>query len=449
MNIPDKVRVHLASIGGKYGMRSVQPQDDLNATAEFAQIPVGSLAKTVVLKSGKAYLMAVIASDKALNLKKLNDLFKREFSICGEGDIRTLLPDGDVGWFPPMAEPFGMRAIVDKSLLQLDELFFTAGVAGHFIRASKTDFARLQRDAWTNFGISINEQHVVSDRKSALKKRVESIDNLPAMPGLATEIIKIRNNPYANASELSAVIEQDPSLSAQLIRYALSPLYGYQGKVKSVEQAIVRVLGMDFVFDIAFGLSLGKTFNNPKEGPLGLKEFWNHATHCASLSQTLCNVIDYNRRPSSGLAYLSGLLHNFGFLLLGHLFPEQFERLNRAVELQPERSIIEIEREEIGVTHTELGLWLMDAWDMPREIIEAVHHHHDPSFQGDYDVYANIVFIANSLLKRHGIGDSDAVSIPEALLQRIGLDNLKLEVALGTVLQDSEGLNYMATRMAA
>jgi HD-like signal output (HDOD) protein/prolyl-tRNA editing enzyme YbaK/EbsC (Cys-tRNA(Pro) deacylase) len=449
MNIPEKVRVHLANKGGKYGMRSVQAQQDFCSTAEFARIPISNLARALILKSGKAYLMVVIAADKALDMGKLNTMFKREFTVCGEEDTRCLLPDGDPAWFPPLAEPFGLRAVIDKSLMKLDEVFFAAGVAGHFIRASKGEFARIQEDAWSNFGISLKASEELPDEKSKLKKRVESVDNLPAMPGLATEIVRIRNNPYSNASELAAVIEQDPSLSAQLMRYALSPLYGYQGKVKSVEQAIVRVLGMDFVFDIAFGLSLGKTFNNPKEGPLGLRDFWNHAIHCAALTQTLCKVIDYNRRPSSGVAYLAGLLHNFGFLLLGHLFPDQFKRLNLAVMAQPERSIIEIEREEIGVTHCDLGLWLMDAWDMPTEIIETIQHHHDPSFQGDYAIYANLVYIANSLLKRHGIGDSDTVQIPDELLQRVGLDNFKLDVALRNVLEDSEGLNYMATKMAA
>ena len=449
MKISDKVRKHLIASGGKYGMRSVQPLDDVCATAESAQIPVEHLAKAVILKSGKAFLMAVIAADKSLDIEKLNGLFKRKFSICGDDELSALLPDGNVDWFPPVAEPFGMRSIVDKSLLDLDEIFFATGIAGYFIRASKSDFASLQKDAWNSFGITFDVSDIDSEQKTAMKKRVEAIDHLPAMPGLAAEIIKVRNNPYSNASELAAVIEQDPSLSAQLIRYALSPLYGYQGKIQSVEEAIVRVLGMDFVYDIALGLSLGKNFNNPKEGPLGLNAFWNHATHCASLSQALCNVIDYNRRPSSGVAYLAGLMHNFGFLLLGHLFPDQFKRLNRAVELQPERSIIEIEREETGVSHIELGLWLMDAWDMPREIIEAVHHHHEPMHQGDYAVYANIVYIANCLLKQRVRYDSGSAKIPEAMLQNLGLDKLKLDIALGAVLDNSDELKYMATQMAA
>ncbi len=95
---------------------------------------------------------------------------------------------------------------------------------------------------------------------------------------------------------------------------------------------------MDLVQDIAFGLALGKALNNPKDGPLGLNAFWKHAVYCAALTQTLCNSVEYSRRPPVGLGYMAGLLHNFGILLLGHLFPDQFERLNKAVQQNPGRS---------------------------------------------------------------------------------------------------------------
>jgi HD-like signal output (HDOD) protein len=115
----------------------------------------------------------------------------------------------------------------------------------------------------------------------------------------------------------------------------------------------------------------------------------------------------------------------------------------------PERSLLELERETIGVSHTELGLWLMDAWDMPKEIIDAVTEHHNPEHRGEYSVYANLVYIANALLKRNRIGDAESVAIPAQLLQRFGLDEAMLKRALITVLGEREGLEFMAVKMAA
>jgi HD-like signal output (HDOD) protein/prolyl-tRNA editing enzyme YbaK/EbsC (Cys-tRNA(Pro) deacylase) len=445
MNISSTVRTFLANSRVSFKGRKVTPADTFEATLAQAGISLPRVVKPVMVKAGAAYLMAVIRADQELDIPSLNKLFKRDFTLCSESEVNELLPNCDYQGLPPLAEPYGLRSIVDASIGDMPNLYFASGTAGLFISTSGAEFVRRLHEAGWKGRCIIKGTYP----EETMRRKVQGLNELPAMPGLAAEIIRLRNNPYANASELSAVIEQDPSLSAQVIRYASSPLYAYQGKVNSVEQAIVGVLGMDFVEDFAFGLSLGKAFNNPRSGPLGLDDFWQHALYCAALTQTLCNQINFAIRLPPGVGYLAGLLHNFGILLLGHLFPAQFERLNRAVAARPQRTLLELERETIAVSHTELGLWLMEAWDMPKEICEAVSEHHNAGHRGDNAVFANLVYIANALLKRHGIGDADSTEIPEALKQRFGLDDEKLELALANVLQGREGLEFMAARVAA
>lgn len=452
MNIPSTVRTFLATSKVPFKGRQVHTAESFEATVATAGLSLSNVIKAVMLKSGAAYLMAVIRADQTVNMETLNTLFKRDFSLCNESELLELFPNCDQQALPPLAEPYGLRSIVDKSISEMPNLYFMTGSAGLLISTSGAEFVNtLHQGGWKGRSIvgRVEEVSTITTTEQAMRDKVEALNELPAMPGLASEIIRIRNNPYAHATELSAVIEQDPSLSAQVIRYAVSPLYAYQGKINSVEQAIVRVLGMDFVEDLAFGLSLGKAFNNPKAGPLGMDNFWQHSLYCASLTQALCNQIPNGIRPPASVAYLAGLLHNFGILLLGHLFPTQYERLSKALLAEPGRGLMELERETIAVSHSELGLWLMEAWDMPREITEAVSEHHNPDHRGDFSVFANLVYIANALLCRHGIGDAESMEIPEALLQRFGLDEEKLEQALANVLEGREGLEFMAARMAA
>lgn len=455
MNIPSTVRSFLANSRVHVKGRQTSPADTFEATVGLADIALTRVVKPVMVKAGSAYLMAVIRADQELDLESLNDLFKREFTLCSEAELSELFPNCDQQALPPLAEPYGLRSIVDESIVGMSNLYFATGASGLFISISGAEFVgKLHEGCWKGRSIvrdakDIEPESNVATVEEAMRQKVQRANDLPAMPGLAAEIIRIRNNPYAHAGELSAVIEQDPSLSAQVVRYASSPLYAYQGKISSVEQAIVRVLGMDFVEDLAFGLSLGKAFNNPKEGPLGLDNFWQHSLYCATLTQALCNEIDNGVRPPASVGYLAGLLHNFGILLLGHLFPAQFDRLNKVVIAESHRSLLELERETIAVTHTELGLWLMDAWDMPKEIVETVKEHHNAEHRGDYSVYANLVYIANALLKRHGIGDAKSMDIPEALLERFGLDDEKLERALASALEGRDGLEFMAAKIAA
>lgn len=449
MNIPATVRTHLADSGGRFKGRQTEVGKSFEETLQLAGLALEQVVRPILLRSGKHVLMALIRADQQLDLEQVNQLFKREFSLCNTAESVGILQGCDPQALPAVAAPFGLRAIMDTAVAEMEQVYFAVGTAGLFIQADAEAFARLHKDTWTGHRIAFEHGPQGQEEREGMRRKVQQLNDLPAMPGIAMELVRIRNNPYANASELAAVIEQDPSLSAQLVRYATSPLYAYQGKIESVEQAIVRVLGMDFVQDIAFGLSLGKAFNNPKDGPLGLHSFWRHAVYAASLTQALCKAIDFQRRPSLGMAYLAGLLHNFGLLLLGHLFPEQFNRLNRAREKYPDVSLLQLEQKLLGVCHTEMGLWLMDSWDMPREIAVAVSAHHNPDEAGDFSTFANLVYIANALLKRHGIGESDVIDIPEAMLARIGLSFEQLESALGTVLADQEGLDFMASKMAS
>ncbi len=453
MNIPTTVRNYLARKGGQYKVHAAPAGLSLAEAVRAARVPVQKLVRSAVLKDGSSYLMAVYPAAHRLDLAVLNGNSRRNFVACSSEELAVLLTDCEAGALPPLGEPYGIKLIVDCAVDELDEVFFTPGLSHLFLRAQQGDFNRLTGAALRGHRISSPMTRAATTpteaRREGMKEKVEQVHTLPPMPGIATQILKLRNNPYANANELAAVIEQDPSLMAQLLRYAASPFYAYQGKLTSVEQAIVRVLGMDFVMDFSLGLALGKSFRNPKDGPLGLDNFWRDALHVAALTQTLCNSIEFSRRPAPGVAYMAGLLHNFGFLLLGHLFPPQFDRLNKAVAAQPERPVLELERELVGVTHTEMGLWLMDAWNLPREIVETVREHHNGEYRGDYAIYPNLVHIANRLIKRFGMGDATGIDLPADLLESVGLTEEQAEAALGTVLQMREGLQFMARKMAA
>jgi HD-like signal output (HDOD) protein/prolyl-tRNA editing enzyme YbaK/EbsC (Cys-tRNA(Pro) deacylase) len=452
MNIPTTVRNYLARKGGQYKVHAAPAGLSLAEAVRTARVPVQKLVRSAVLKDGSSYLMAVYPATHRLDLAVLNGNSRRNFTACASEELTALLVDCDVAALPPLGEPYGIKVIVDRAVDEMDEVFFMPGMGHLFLRAQQGDFARLTGTALRGHRISSPVTKATTPaetKREGMKEKVEQVHTLPPMPGIATQILKLRNNPYANANELAAVIEQDPSLTAQLLRYAASPFYAYQGKLTSVEQAIVRVLGMDFVMDFSLGLALGKSFRNPKDGPLGLDAFWRDALHVAALTQTLCNAIEFSRRPSPGVAYMAGLLHNFGFLLLGHLFPDQFNRLNKAVAEQPERPVLDLERELLGVTHTEMGLWLMDAWNLPKEIVETVREHHNGDYRGDFAIYPNLVHIANRLLKRFGMGDAAGIDLPADLLESVGLSEEQAEAALGTVLQMREGLQFMARKMAA
>jgi HD-like signal output (HDOD) protein len=146
---------------------------------------------------------------------------------------------------------------------------------------------------------------------------------------------------------------------------------------------------------------------------------------------------------------LSGLLHNFGFLLLGHLFKNEFLQLTQAILDDPEKSVTEHEIELLGVQHTEIGAWLMQAWNMPAEIITCIREHHNEDYSDHHDTYANLVLLADRLLKSHGIGDAPCAECPAPLLQKLGLEETELKECLEKFFENEAELEAIASTLAA
>jgi HD-like signal output (HDOD) protein len=167
------------------------------------------------------------------------------------------------------------------------------------------------------------------------------------------------------------------------------------------------------------------------------------------LAQKLCAAVNGKVSPRPGMAYLAALLHNFGYLLLGHLFPQEFALLNRAATKYPDSPIIELENTIIGATHMELGVWLMQAWNMPDEITISIREHHNEHYHDLHCVYPNLVLIANRLLAEVEIGDEKQTEIPSGIKDYLQLDEDKVKQIFEDLMSVGQGLDYMALQMAA
>ena len=422
------------------------------------------IAKAIILKDLRGALMAVIPGPNSLDLDALNRQLHRSLQCCEPEDYRGIFADCAPGVIPPLGEAYGFETIIDDGLLDKDVIYFVSGNRNELIRISGHDFQLLHSNAWYGNTFSHTTQEkteqepapVASSTTEAvsapavnMRLQIEKLTNLPPMPTMAQKIIQLNTNPYAHADDLARLVEKDPSLSAQIIRYAQSPFYGYQGSIASVRQAISRVLGYDLVMNIALGVAATRPFKNNPSGPLGLHAFWRHATYTATLAQGLCNAMPRKIRPRAGTAYLCGLLHNFGFLILGYLFPREFAMLNSAVSKDPTTPVIDIEKRLLGSTHMEIGSWLMQAWNMPPEIIVTISEHHNPTYSGPHDEYAKLVLLADILLKSHEIGDAATVELPMDILDSLGINEGHALSILEKTIQGRDELENMARQLAA
>ncbi|RLA03974.1 MAG: hypothetical protein DRQ47_04150 [Gammaproteobacteria bacterium] len=423
-------------------------------------IPLDKLVRATVIEAHGQHRLLILRAEDLLDFSSLDDIYGKSITISS--NYKTTVSDCDPESRIPLPGLQKMEILVDRAVMDSNVVYFDAGSKGAFIRIDGQEFKDLHQESILGdfscpaeqlYNISYSDEAEGSSLKSftpkRIKQRVDETLDLPAMPAIAQEVMRLRIDPNAGAKELAKVVSQDPSLAAQVVSWASSPYYGYQGKIDSIETAISRVLGFDLVLNLALGISVGKSLNVSINGPLGLNSYWKQSVYAATLAEKLCSFIRGKNRPQRGLVYLAGLLHNFGQLLLGHLFPPQYYLINRYVEMNPHIPVVQIERYLLGISHVEIGAWLMESWNMPEELIAAVRWHHQED-QGDENaIYSNIVLIANRLLNRIDIGDSTQIILPEKIMGMVGIVEDDAFKALDLIVEEEIELNAIAQQMVA
>ena len=269
------------------------------------------------------------------------------------------------------------------------------------------------------------------------------------MPNISQKFIELRDNPHADIQSLAKIISMDPGLTGKLVRYATSPFFGYGSKIESIDTAISNVLGFDKALHMALAFDTGNAFQVPLKGPIGLEATWRQSLFCATLTQKLAGKVAAASQPSAGMMYMAGLLHNIGFLLLGHLFREEFTILNQNAADNPKLPLLVLEERVLSIAHADIGVWLMREWCMPAELVVATFEHHNPNYKGQHCVYPNLILIANRLLKRHEIGDEAETTLPASLLSHLGLNEDTALAALESVMENQPVIDAMVQELHA
>lgn len=291
---------------------------------------------------------------------------------------------------------------------------------------------------------AINPQNNGFTPPMDMREAISSIRALPPLPGSAVRIINLISDPKADAEMLAEIIEMDPLLTAQIIRWSTSSLYGYRGKISSVRDAIVRVLGFNFVLDLALGLAVLAPLRAPKEGVIGTRMFWIHALTSALLMKKLAQKMPAESNLNAQEVFLAALLHNIGFPLLGHQFPGEFEYLNKLIIANPGLSIYNLETFAFGVNHTQIGAWLMSAWSLPRLITDIVYHHHNPFYRGDHYQLTLLTYLNDYLLGQIGIGDAANQNCPEDVWSVLSLEPATALEVVDSLQDEIAAINDMA-----
>ncbi|TCD22414.1 HDOD domain-containing protein [Pseudomonas sp. IC_126] len=409
-------------------------------------------------------LLVLYPRDHLLDLPRLVELTGRQLVAVKPERLTRMLSKHDLQVLPGLPPLTSSPCLYEERLLEQPELMIESGQPGLLLALSSGDFKQLLSKASAGrFAVPLSEIRLNLDRPEQdsaeitqavqsftarrIQKRLEETIEIPPLAQTAQKIIKLRVDPDATVDDITGVVETDPALAAQVVSWAASPYYAAPGKIRSVEDAIVRVLGFDLVINLALGLALGKTLSLPKDQPQQATPYWQQAIYTAAVIEGLNRAIPRVQRPEAGISYLAGLLHNFGYLVLAHVFPPHFSLICRHLEVNPHLSHSVIEKHLLGITHEQIGAWLMRYWGMPDELSTALRFQHDPLYQGEHAAHANLVCLAIRLLRNRGIGSGAYSEIPQELFDRLGLSREKANDVVNKVLDAEVALRALAMQL--
>ena len=270
------------------------------------------------------------------------------------------------------------------------------------------------------------------------------------LPEVAHQLLILRNNQNAGVTDLVEVIARDPVISAQILRYGRMSIFGYGRHIRSLQDAITLVLGYEKALHMALGISAGQSLKIISSAPLGGKAFWENAIYMAMLTQALAKQLPTDRQPIIGLCYLSGLMHEIGLLLLAHLYPVEFSLLNTSVVKHYDQDLREVELQCLGISHDLSGVALLQAWELPEEIIVAVGEYSFPDYDGKHAIYAKLVYLAKQLHKLSPKSINEIRRLPSLVMfKEIGIDEEGINKALKDVMNVYTEMTDMAEALVA
>lgn len=231
---------------------------------------------------------------------------------------------------------------------------------------------------------------------SILKK----IEDLPTLPKIISKIMEIFEDPYANAENLTKIISLDQTLTLKTLKLANSAYYGFPRQIEDVTEAIV-VLGFLTVRNLILTSSIYNIFikdkeKNKTEFDFDIINLWRHSISVAIIAKNLVQKINIGHIIDEKEVFTLGIIHDIGKIFLDIYFNNDFYKILKNHRLNPDKPVIEIEKNILGLNHGEIGALIIDKWNLPEIYIIPVKYHHNPSLiKSNY--YTLILYLADIL----------------------------------------------------
>lgn len=269
-----------------------------------------------------------------------------------------------------------------------------------------------------------------------LREKIENINTLPTIPKVLNKLLGVIENPRISLNEISSFISGDPALTIKVLKMVNSPVYGFPGRISSVNQAVI-LLGLTVVKGLLLGVSV---FDLMQKTMVGL---WEHSIGTAIVSRLIA-IKKHLKEPDE--LTVDGLLHDIGKVLLILQYADEYEKTMNTTETNLV-TIYEAEKIHFNTTHASVGAWMAQKWRFPPNLIDVIEYHHKPHLAKRVPMEVSIVHMADILVRARGFGFAGDRFIP--VINQDAWDRLALtEHDMQDILKEAEDSFQMTEDMS-
>ncbi len=255
---------------------------------------------------------------------------------------------------------------------------------------------------------SFASQEFLTDEN--FKKLVGGIRALPVLPNIYTELMQELKSDDPSLERAGQIVAKDMGLSAKILTLVNSAFFGLGRPITHPSEAAM-FLGTETLRALVLSLQVFSQFSQVRLKEFSVENLWKHSWTTGVLAKRLCEFEEADRTTADE-AFIAGLLHDLGKLVLAANQPTQLEEIIRQGR-QKKITFWEQEYQMFNTSHAEIGGFLLSNWGLSTGVVEAVAFHHRPALARRQNFSAlTAVHVANTIAKK---GPSECGLHPQAV----------------------------------
>ncbi|MBI4325559.1 MAG: HDOD domain-containing protein [Chloroflexi bacterium] len=260
------------------------------------------------------------------------------------------------------------------------------------------------------------EQWLTNERLQTLTSQMAI---LPALPETYLKVMDHLQSSDICIETIGDIIARDVGMTAKVLQVANSAFFGLQAQIANPTEAVL-LLGLETVKALVLWVHIFSQYHSQRLSDFSIQNLSAHSLAAGMLAREIVRGEDVDQRMADD-ALAAGLLHDVGKLVLAVNLGEEYRSV-RSLARERSQPVWQAELDRFGVTHAEIGAYLLGLWGLPCAILEAVAFHHQPSASaGGHFSALTAVHVANVLRQSAGLSDDIPAQVDYAHIAALAL----------------------------